>query len=100
MKAPGCAAAPEKLKPDDGAGAGAATGAAALEPPKLKTEEGAAGVEVAPPPKVNGLAPVLAAAAGFDAADPKSKGDAAAVVTAGAGAAAPKENGEAAAAAA
>ena len=99
MKAPGCAAAPEKLKPDDGAGAGAATGAAALEPPKLKTE-GAAGVEVAPPPKVNGLAPVLAAAAGFDAADPKSKGDAAAVVTAGAGAVAPKENGEAAVAAA
>lgn len=49
---------------------------------------------------MNGLAPVLAAAAGFDAADPKSKGDAAAVVTAGAGAAAPKENGEAAVAAA
>jgi len=45
---------------------------------------------------VNGLAPVLAAAAGLGAVDPKSKGDAAAVVTTGA-AAAPKANGEAAA---
>ena len=62
----------------------------------MKTDEGAAGVEVAPPPKVNGLAPVLAAA-GLDAADPKSKGDAAAVVTTGAAAAAPKANGEGAA---
>ena len=85
------------MKPDDGAGAGAATGAAALEPPKLKTEEGAAGVEVAPPPKVNGLAPVLAA--GLEAVDPKSKGDAAAVVTTGA-AVPPKANGEDAAVAA
>lgn len=60
----------------------------------MKTDEGAAGVEVAPPPKVNGLAPVLAAAAaGLEAAGPKSKGDAAAVVTTGA-AAAPKANGE------
>jgi len=81
------------LKPEFGAGAAAAGGAAVL--PKLKTDEGAAGVEVAPPPKVNGLAPVLAAA-GLDAADPKSKGDAAAVVTTGA-AAAPKANGEGAA---
>jgi len=65
----------------------------------LKTDEGAAGVEVAPPPKVNGLAPVLAAA-GLEAADPKSNGDAAAaVVTAGA-AAVPKANGEGAAVAA
>lgn len=63
----------------------------------MKTD-GAAGVEVAPPPKVNGLAPVLAAAAGFEAVDPKSKGDAAAVVTTGAAAAAaPKANGEGAA---
>ena len=61
----------------------------------MKTDEGAAGVEVAPPPKVNGLAPVLAAA-GLEAADPKSKGDAAAVVTTGA-AGAPKANGEGAA---
>ena len=55
MKAPGCASALEKLKPEDGAGAEAVTGATALEPPTLKTEEGAAGVEVAPPPKMNGL---------------------------------------------
>lgn len=72
--------------------------AAAAELPKLKTDEGAAGVEVAPPPKVKGLAPVLAAAVGLEAADPKSKGDAAAVVTTGA-AAAPKAKGEGAAAA-
>lgn len=66
----------------------------------MKTDEGAAGVEVAPPPKANGLAPVLAAAAGLEAADPKSKGDAAAVVTTGAAAVAPKANGEGAAVAA
>ena len=64
----------------------------------MKTDEGAAGVDVAPPPNVNGLAPVLAAA-GLEAADPKSNGDAAAVVTAGA-AAVPKANGEGAAVAA
>lgn len=46
---------------------------------------------------MNGLAPVLAAAAGLGAVDPKSKGDAAAVVTTGAAAGAPKANGEAAA---
>ena len=96
MKAAGCAAALEKLKPEVGCwGAGAATAAGAAELPKLKTD-GAAGVEVAPPPKVNGLA-VLAA--GLEAVDPKSKGDAAAVVTTGA-AEPPKANGEDAAVAA
>jgi len=97
LKAAGCAAALEKLKPEVGCwGAGAATAAGAAELPKLKTD-GAAGVEVAPPPKVNGLAPVLAA--GLEAVDPKSKGDAAAVVTTGA-AEPPKANGEDAAVAA
>ena len=38
MKAPGCASALEVLKPEDGAGAEAVTGAAALEPPKAAWE--------------------------------------------------------------
>ena len=83
------------MKPELGCwGAGAAVAVAELAPPKLNTEDGAAGVEVAPAPKAKGL---LLAAAGFEVADPNAKGDtAAAVVTAGAaaGAAAPKENGE------
>ena len=83
------------MKPELGCwGADAAVAVAELAPPKLNTEDGAAGVEVAPAPKAKGL---LLAAAGFEVADPKAKGDAAAaVVTAGAaaGAAAPKENGE------
>lgn len=88
------------MKPELGCwGAGAAVAVAELAPPKLNTEDGAAGVEVAPAPKAKGLL----LAAGFEVADPNAKGDAAAaVVTAGAaaGAAAPKENGEVAAAAA
>ena len=83
------------MKPELGCwGADAAVAVAELAPPKLNTEDGAAGVEVAPAPKAKGL---LLAAAGFEVADPNAKGDtAAAVVTAGAaaGAAAPKENGE------
>ena len=83
------------MKPELGCwGADAAVAEAELAPPKLNTEDGAAGVEVAPAPKAKGL---LLAAAGFEVADPNAKGDAAAaVVTAGAaaGAAAPKENGE------
>ena len=89
------------MKPELGCwGADAAVAVAELAPPKLNTEDGAAGVEVAPAPKAKGL---LLAAAGFEVADPNAKGDAAAaVVTAGAaaGAAAPKENGEVAAVAA
>ena len=89
------------MKPELGCwGAGAAVAVAELAPPKLNTEDGAAGVEVAPAPKAKGL---LLAAAGFEVADPNAKGDtAAAVVTAGAaaGAAVPKENGEVAAVAA
>ena len=89
------------MKPELGCwGAGAAVAVAELAPPKLNTEDGAAGVEVAPAPKAKGLL----LAAGFEVADdPNAKGEAAAaVVTAGAaaGAAAPKENGEVAAVAA
>ena len=83
------------MKPELGCwGADDAVAVPELAPPKLNTEDGAVGVEVAPAPKAKGL---LLAAAGFEVADPNAKGDAAAaVVTAGAaaGAAAPKENGE------